>query len=69
VHPDQVEWFRDENFKIAPSDPSKGRGLLFIHIPIPEYVTMYNNNNIYGTKNEPICCASINTGLFGAIIE
>jgi hypothetical protein len=69
IHPDQVEWFREEHFKIGASDPSKGKGLLFIHIPIPEYYHLYNNVKFYGTKGESISCASLNTGLVGALIE
>ena len=42
---------------------------MFIHIPLVEYINLYNNKGIYGTKGEAICCQSMNTGLLGAIIE
>jgi hypothetical protein len=51
------------------SDPSKGKGLLFIHIPLSEYINLYNNNPFYGFKTEAISCGAVNTGLFGALIE
>lgn len=69
VHPDQVEWFREQHFNIELSDPSKGKGLLFIHIPLSEYLNLYNSNPLYGYKTEPISCGAVNTGLFGALIE
>lgn len=34
-----------------------------------EYLNLYNNNQFYGTRDEPICCWSVNTGLFGALKE
>ena len=40
-----------------------------MHIPISEYMTLYNLNTIYGAKNEPVSCGSINTGLMGAMLE
>jgi hypothetical protein len=69
VHPDQVEWFRQEHLKIDPNDPTKGRGFLFIHIPISEYLSLYNDYYFYGNKNEHVACGAVNTGLFGALVE
>lgn len=43
VRPDQLEWFRKANMEIPESDPSKGKGFLFVHIPLHEYVNLYNN--------------------------
>jgi hypothetical protein len=69
VHPDQVEWFREEHLKIDSNDPSKGKGFLFFHIPLQEYTILYNNYGFYGRKNDHFGCSSVNTGLFGAMIE
>lgn len=56
VRPDQVEWFREEHTKISVNDPSKGKGFLFVHIPIGEFMNLYNNNAIFGTRGEDVCC-------------
>lgn len=40
-----------------------------MHIPMIEYVNLYNDFNFFGTKGEEICCWSVNTGLFGALVE
>jgi len=69
VHPDQIEWFRGQNNLIDPADRSKGHGFLFMHIPMIEYVNLYNDFNYYGTRGEEICCWSVNTGMFGALVE
>ncbi len=67
VMPDQVDWFRQEHLKIT--DTSKGRGMLFMHIPIDEYMGVVNDGNIIGHKNEGICCGAVNTGIYGAMVE
>ncbi len=30
---------------------------------------MYNKGSFYGYRDEDICCSSVNTGVFGALIE
>ncbi len=30
---------------------------------------VYNSAEFYGTRDEEICCGSVNTGLFSALIE
>lgn len=69
VRPDQVEWFRQEHSKINTSDSTKGKGFLFIHIPIGEYLNLFNDYAFYGEKGEDVCCGSVNTGLFAALKE
>lgn len=69
AHPDQIKWFRDSNNAIADDDISKGHGFLFLHIPLIEYVHLYNDYNFFGHKGEDVCCWSVNTGLFGALKE
>lgn len=69
VRPDQVEWFRQEHNKILDTDVTKGKGFLYIHIPISEYLNLFNDYPFYGIRGEDICCGSVNTGLFGALKE
>lgn len=40
-----------------------------MHIPLPEYTNLYNNDLFYGKYGEEVCCWSLNTGLFAALIE
>jgi len=69
VRPDQIEWFRQAHYQIPATDPSKGRGILFMHISIPEYTYLYNNMGFYGHRGETSYCQPLNTGLFGAMKE
>lgn len=39
-----------------------------MHIPLPEFMTLYNEFSFSGTKNEDVCCSSVNTGLFSTVI-
>lgn len=69
VRPDQIEWFREEHNKIPREDPSKGKGFLFLHIPLFEYVNLYNDYSFFGVRGEDVCCWSVNTGLFSTLLE
>lgn len=69
IEPSQVSWFRDQNFGIPLSDPSKGKGFLFIHIPLVEYMALYNDYEFYGSRGELVSCPSANTGVFTALKE
>lgn len=42
IKQDQIEWFRSANNAIPEDDPSKGRGFMFMHIPLNEYMNMQN---------------------------
>ncbi|CDW88220.1 metallophosphoesterase [Stylonychia lemnae] len=69
VRDDQIQWFRQANQNISSDDPTKGKAILFTHIPMHEYMNLYNYNDIFGLKGEEVCCPAVNTGLFSAIVE
>ncbi|CDW79940.1 UNKNOWN [Stylonychia lemnae] len=69
VRPDQIEWFRSMNKAIPDDDPSKGKGFLLVHIPLFEYINLYNNDLFYGARGEEVSCQALNTGLFAALKE
>ena len=69
VLPEQVEWFRHTADKNKKNDSVK-RGILFQHIPIPEY-WQSKENILYGVQeetNEAISAPKINTGLFANML-
>ncbi|KAL4449840.1 hypothetical protein ABPG74_008213 [Tetrahymena malaccensis] len=59
----QVEWFENEITKINKQYDNLLH-VAFYHIPLPEYVTLYNNYKVYGTRGESVGCPQINTGFF-----
>ena len=69
VLPEQVEWFRHTADKNKKNDGIK-RGIIFQHIPIPEY-WQSKENILYGVQeetNEAISSPKINTGLFANML-
>ena len=42
--------------KIPKNDKSYGKGIIFMHIPIQEYMDLYNQGDFYGVDDEYICC-------------
>ena len=70
IGPPTVQWFRETSVRLKEEDDGVVLpGFAFIHIPLPEYVTMFSNSEIYGEKVEDICCSSVNTGMFAAFKE
>jgi len=58
IWPDTVEWY---SAHANPDVPSIG----FYHIPLDEMMHL----TYAGSQNEDVCCQSINTGLFSAMVE
>ena len=44
-------------------------GMLFMHVPIPEYLDVFNNYDYYGYKNDIVSCAWVNHGLFEMLYQ
>ncbi|MCK6074553.1 metallophosphoesterase family protein [Paenibacillus silvae] len=71
IQQSQLRWLMDESTRV---NPGRSRGdklpaLAFLHIPIPEYQTMWDTQTCYGHKFEPVCAAQVNSGLFAALLE
>jgi len=64
IQPSQVEWFR----RTAGAKGARP-GLVFFHIPLPEYETLWQTGDCLGSKHEPVCCPRVNSGLFLAMLE
>lgn len=64
---DQIDWYVTESLTMeregAPPE------LLFFHIPLPEYKTVWEAGVCCGSKNEDVCSPHLNTGLFSALVE
>jgi predicted MPP superfamily phosphohydrolase len=69
VELDQVEWYKRESKKIFDQYNKHINGLAFFHIPIPEYVDVYNWRKTYNSRNEVISCPRKNTQLFKSMLE
>ena len=50
--------------------PSVTPALAYFHIPIPEYNAVFMNPSmVVGEKQESVCSASVNSGLFTSLVE
>ncbi|MDP2337368.1 MAG: metallophosphoesterase family protein [Bacteroidota bacterium] len=68
----QIEWYRKRSSEYTREN--KGNpipALAFFHIPLPEYVAAWNNQNAkaIGVKNEAECSPPVNSGMFTAMLE
>lgn len=60
---EQIRWFESA---------SRGRAipsLVFLHIPLPEFLAAWERGGAVGQKNETICAPEINSGFFAAMVE
>jgi hypothetical protein len=66
----QIEWYRKWVSKKAAEDDLVP-AIAFIHIPLPEMITMWNYHSTLGSQGDwdGVCCSSLNTGLFAAFKE
>lgn len=63
---DTLDWAREK----ARSLPNPtGASVLFSHIPVPEYMTVWNTETTYGQKKEPVNCPAINPGTFNMLVQ
>ena len=68
VREDQVRWC-SRTLRSLAAAPATARTpvLAFLHIPLPEYVEVWQTGSCLGEKHEAVCCPNINTGLFAAM--
>ena len=56
IEDDQVAW-------LASNAPGDSYGLVFCHMPTPEFLDAFNDLDYYGVKNGLVSCQAENTGL------
>jgi len=67
VYPDQIKWYISTSQAIKQKFGRIIPALAFFHIPVPEFMYMWNNDTTYGNLSDTgVCCFSVNTGLFAA---
>ncbi len=68
----QVMWYYNESVKLENQAGEKINGIIFTHVPIPEFVYITKNPEecqARGNLREAPACAMISTGLFNAAVE
>jgi hypothetical protein len=72
IRPSQVSWYARTSQEIESRFGNKVHGLMFFHIPLPEFDLMWENrerHGVVGEKNENVAPGSFNSGLFGAVMD
>lgn len=67
--PDQVAWYWRTSRELEQTWGDKVPGLMFFHIPLPEFHEMILTRKVIGERHEPESPSSINGGLFGAALD
>lgn len=69
VLPDQVAWYWRTSRDLEARFGAKIPGLMFFHIPLPEFREMILTRKVIGERHEPESPSAINGGLFGAALN
>ncbi len=68
----QVMWYWNESVKLEKEAGEKVPGIIFTHVPVPEFVCIARNPEecrARGNMREAVASASVSTGLFNAAVE
>ena len=65
----QIDWFKNTTDSNRNGNGDRVGGLAFFHIPLPEYMSMWNEAYTYGNKDDNVNCPKVNTGAFEAFLE
>ncbi|MGZ3273545.1 MAG: metallophosphoesterase family protein [Caulobacteraceae bacterium] len=69
IHADQVGWYFQTSKALEARYGRKIPGLMFFHIPLPEFHEMIETRKVIGERHEPESPSAINSGLFGALLD
>jgi hypothetical protein len=70
IRPGQVGWYTGTSMQLEAHYGAAIPGLMFFHIPLPEFALMWENrenHQVVGERNEDVAAGAFNSGLFGAI--
>jgi hypothetical protein len=68
----QVNWYYRTSRELEARYGGPVPGLMFFHIPLPEFELMWQNPQVHGVvgeKNEDVAAGAFNSGLFAALME
>lgn len=70
IRPNQIQWYRETAKRLRKKNGGDALpALAFFHIPLPEYVDVWNAGTCVGAKYEEPCCPKMNSGFFAAMVE
>jgi hypothetical protein len=72
IKPSQIKWYMSTSEYLEHTWQQKIPSLMFFHIPLWEFVYMWENSDahdVIGEKNESVCPGPFNSGLFTAMLQ
>eukprot|EP01015_Nassula_variabilis_P000938 TRINITY_DN10515_c0_g1_i15.p1 TRINITY_DN10515_c0_g1~~TRINITY_DN10515_c0_g1_i15.p1 ORF type:complete len:283 (-),score=49.51 TRINITY_DN10515_c0_g1_i15:4-852(-) len=71
IQNDQISWYEQKSAEIKQKhgDSSDTTHVAFMHIPLEEYMYMWNEKPVYGNKGEDVACPQVNTGFMSAVLN
>ena len=67
ISQEQINWYKSQTDKLNKKFQKKINGLSFFHIPTPEFMQLWNENETYLDKGELVGCPKIDTGFFDEV--
>lgn len=82
IKTEQIEWFGaatqapnntqeplNSSTEMKEDGAHEASGLVFFHIPLPEYELAAQAGQYLGNKLEKVCCPGVNSGMFAAMVQ
>ena len=70
IKPAQIKWYRDNLNDLKLTYGNDLQSMLFMHIPLPEYINAFEEGEVvYGDRREAVCASRHNSGMFDAVLE
>lgn len=57
---DQLDWYRDKSNQFKKQNNRTIPGLVFTHIPLPEFMSLYNFHDTFGDNGEGMLKLNLN---------
>jgi UDP-2,3-diacylglucosamine pyrophosphatase LpxH len=68
IRTDQIVWYWQTSRRLEEDYGRKIPGLMFFHIPLPEFREMSLTLKTLGVRNEQECFSKVNSGMFAAVV-
>lgn len=65
----QIDWYIRKSSEMNKVNEEATPALAFFHIPLPEFNDVWELGKCIGSKEEAVCCPSLNSGFFSAMVE
>ncbi len=65
----QIAWYKDTSAQLKANYNELIPALMFFHIPLPEWKTLWKSGAAKGNRNEEECTSAVNSGLFDALVK